>query len=310
MWHWSKNCELYCLWRRIIIFSTSGCLVSRQWTDYTLTSTSQQTNSQRKSMAEDARLDSQLTYDISRQLKLPMATVSVDADRCYDRINHIIMSLLLLSLVGAAGLITALLHPIQSMKFYQRTAYGDSKTFMGGRDGGNPLQGLCQGNGVAPACWLMISFLLMHCYHRKGWGSSLISPISGSLITFLGEIYVDDTYLIIMQPHYTCAEDLWNDLQTSVMGWGNFLLATGGALNPTKCSWYLIDYVCVDGEWDYSPSIVWELHIPLPDGGTSPIPLLPVTHASKIVGVWSSPSGSDDKHIKENIIGRDGIENG
>ncbi len=99
--------------------------------------------SQRESTAEDARLDSWLTYDISRQLKILMATVSLDANKCYDRINHIIMSLLLLSLIGATGLVTALLHPIQSMRFYQRTAFGDSKTFMGGRVGGNPLQGLC-----------------------------------------------------------------------------------------------------------------------------------------------------------------------
>ncbi len=71
--------------------------------------------SQKESTAEDARLDSRFTYDISRQLRIPMAAVSVDADKCYDRINHIIMSLLLLSLIGAGGLITAFLHPIQSM---------------------------------------------------------------------------------------------------------------------------------------------------------------------------------------------------
>ena len=260
--------------------------------------------SQRESTAEDARMDSRFTYDISRQLHIPMATVSVDADKCYDRINHIIMSLLLLSLIGVTGLVTAFLHPIQSMKFYQRTAFGDSTTFMGGRNKDNPLQGLCQGNGAAPACWLMVSSLLMHCYHRKGWGSSLLSPISGTLISFLGEIYVDDTDLIIIQPSYKTAEDLWDDLQASVMGWGNLLLATGGALNPTKCSWYLTDYICVDGEWEYAPTVDWELHIPLPGGDTAPIPLLPTDHATKMLGVWSSPNGRDDKHINENIIGR------
>ncbi len=119
--------------------------------------------SQRENTAEDARLDSRPTYDISCQLKFPMATVSVDADKCYDRINHIIMSLLLLLLVGVTGLVTALLHLIQSTRFYQRTAFGDSKTFMGGRDGGNPLQGLCQGNGAVPACWLMIGKTGKNC---------------------------------------------------------------------------------------------------------------------------------------------------
>ena len=108
--------------------------------------------SQCESTAEDAQLDSRFTFDLSRQLRIPIATVSVDADKCYDRINHIIMSLLLLSILGVGGLITALLYPIQTMKFYQLTAYGDSLTFMGGRDRDNPLHGLCQGNGAVPAC--------------------------------------------------------------------------------------------------------------------------------------------------------------
>lgn len=46
--------------------------------------------SQRESTAEDARLDNRLTMDISRQQRIPMAVVSVHANKCYDRINHIL----------------------------------------------------------------------------------------------------------------------------------------------------------------------------------------------------------------------------
>jgi hypothetical protein len=70
--------------------------------------------------------------DISRQLKQPLATMAADVDKCYDRINHIIMLFFLLAMVGTIGPIVAMLHPIQAMKFYQRTARGDSTTFMGG----------------------------------------------------------------------------------------------------------------------------------------------------------------------------------
>ena len=91
--------------------------------------------SQKESTAEDAKLDNKLTMDLSRQLRHPLATMSADADKCYDRINHIIMSLLLLAIVGTIGPVVAMLHPIQTMKFYQRTARGDSKTFMGEGDG-------------------------------------------------------------------------------------------------------------------------------------------------------------------------------
>ena len=56
--------------------------------------------SQKQSTAEDARLDSRFTFDISRQLQIPMATILVNLDKYYDRVNHVIMSLLLLSIVG------------------------------------------------------------------------------------------------------------------------------------------------------------------------------------------------------------------
>ncbi len=108
--------------------------------------------SQKESMVEDARINNRLTMDISRQLHHPLAMMSADADKCYDHINHIIMPLLLLAIVGTIGNIVAMLHPSQTIKFFQRTAQGDSTTFMGGRDKDNPLQGLCQGNSTAPAC--------------------------------------------------------------------------------------------------------------------------------------------------------------
>ncbi len=123
--------------------------------------------SQKESTAEDAKMDNKLTMDILRQLRHPLATMSTDADKCYDHINPIIMSLLLLAIVGSMGPVVAMLHPIQSMKFYQRTSCGDSKTFMGGRGWDNSLHGLCQGNGAASACRLIISSILMHCYCTK-----------------------------------------------------------------------------------------------------------------------------------------------
>jgi hypothetical protein len=75
--------------------------------------------SQKESTAEDAKLDNKLTTDLSRQLRHPLATMSADADKYYDQINHIIMSLLLLAIIGTIGPVVAMLHPFQSMKFYQ-----------------------------------------------------------------------------------------------------------------------------------------------------------------------------------------------
>jgi hypothetical protein len=50
--------------------------------------------SQKGCTAEDAKFDKTLMADLSRQARHPMTVVSADAAYCYDRVNHIIMSLL------------------------------------------------------------------------------------------------------------------------------------------------------------------------------------------------------------------------
>jgi hypothetical protein len=202
--------------------------------------------------------------DLSCQLWHPLATMSADANKCYDCINHIIMSLLLLAIVGTIGPVVAMLHPIQSMKFYQRTALGDSKTFLGGRCRENPLQSLCQENGAAPACWLIICSILMHCYKSRGYGSCIISPISGAVIDFLGEIYVDDTNLIVTHPDLETQEAVLDGLNLLANVWSSRLNSTGGAINPDKSRWILAAYEWINGIWRYHQLSEVNMTIPLP----------------------------------------------
>ena len=56
--------------------------------------------SQKGSTAEDAKFDKTLTTDLSRQARQPMTIVSADADNCYNRVNHVIMSLIWLTLLN------------------------------------------------------------------------------------------------------------------------------------------------------------------------------------------------------------------
>jgi hypothetical protein len=164
--------------------------------------------SQQESTTEDSKFDNRLTMDMSRQFRQPLAAISADADKCYDPINHIVMSLLLQAIVGKTGTVDAMLTPIQSMKFFQCTGRGDSNTHMGGRLESNPLQGLCQGNDCAPACWLMLISTIMVCYKKAGYGSSIVSPMSGVSIEFMGKIYVDDSDLLVFPAMNLTAESL------------------------------------------------------------------------------------------------------
>jgi hypothetical protein len=202
--------------------------------------------SQKESTAEDAQMNNRLTMDISRQLRHPLVTMSADADKCYDCINHIIMLLFLLAIVGCTGNIVTMLQPIQTMKFFQQTAQGDSMTFMGGRVKDNPLQGLCQGNGAAPACWLKLSSLLMHCYQRQGLGLRIIYPMSGAIINFLGEIHVNNTNLIITRLKFDTALRSQEGLQAAAWAWASGLNANGCAINLEKSHWIYTGYTCTN----------------------------------------------------------------
>ena len=59
--------------------------------------------SKKRSTAEDAKFDNTLMADLSRQARKPMSNVSVDAAQCYDRVNHVIMSLVWCSLIKHIG---------------------------------------------------------------------------------------------------------------------------------------------------------------------------------------------------------------
>jgi hypothetical protein len=56
--------------------------------------------SQKGSTAKDAKFDKTLMADLSRQARQPMIVTLVDAAYCYDRVNHVIMSLVWLVLTN------------------------------------------------------------------------------------------------------------------------------------------------------------------------------------------------------------------
>ncbi len=86
--------------------------------------------SQKGSTSEDAKLDKTLMVDLSRQTRQPMAVISADSAYCYDRANHVIMSLVWLALTtGNIPALVLTLICLHTMKFFQKTGFGESKTF-------------------------------------------------------------------------------------------------------------------------------------------------------------------------------------
>ena len=93
-------------------------------------------------------------------------------------------------------------------------------------------------------------------------------------------------------------------VQLELTSWSCLHNATGGALKPEKYFWYILDYECIDGEWQYTDRVPQELAITNPDGTTSEIKQEKVASSKKILGVHDSPSGGNSAHlayIKEKI---------
>ena len=85
-------------------------------------------------------------------------------------------------------------------------------------------------------------------------------------------------------------------LQESVINWGSLLIATGGALKPGKCSYYLISFKGkADGTWVYENNAIrpdLAIGVPLADSSLAEIEHLPEESAIKTLGSMTCPTGS------------------
>jgi hypothetical protein len=158
--------------------------------------------SQKRCTVEDAKFDKTLMADLFRQARHPMIAVSVDAAYCYDRVNHLIMSLVWLALTGNIPAIVATLTCLQTMKFFQHTGFGDSKSYFGGFFHQPYMMGLGQRNRAAPPLWIQLSAVMVNVYKQLGLGTDIHDPMTDDIIHSMGAMYLDDLDL------YTWKEDI------------------------------------------------------------------------------------------------------
>jgi hypothetical protein len=121
-------------------------------------------------------------------------------------------------------------------------------------------------------------------------------PISDILIHSMGALFVDNTDMYTWQEHILDPGELWAQTQIEIKQWSCLLNATGGALKPEKCWWYLLDYTCVDGKWTYADMAPRELLITNPDGTKSMIKQEDVLVSKKTLGIYNAPAGGNEGH--------------
>jgi hypothetical protein len=208
------------------------------------------------------------------------------------------MPLVWLALSGNAPTIVTTLICLQTINFFLPTGFGDSKTFFGGQFHTPHMMGLEQGNYAAPPSWIQLSAVIVNVYKQLGLGTEIHDLITDDIIHTMGVMYVDNLDLYTWKDSITDPAKLMIEAQREVTWWSLILNATGGALKPEKCFWYLLDYTCNEGVWSYAVHTDFELSVTNPDGSRSSIKQEEISTSKKTLGIYNSPAGINQGHLE------------
>ncbi len=113
----------------------------------------------------------------------------------------------------------------------------------------------------------------------------------------MGTLFVDDTDLYTWRKEILDPGNLWCQTQLELEQWSCLLNATGGALKPEKCFWYMLDYEYKDREWTYVETVTTKLVINNLNGTKSLIQQEDFTVSKKTLGIHDSPAGGNASHL-------------
>jgi hypothetical protein len=135
------------------------------------------------------------------------------------------------------------------------TSSGVSNHTYGGRKRTNrcllPVQGSGQGNGAGPGSFFTESCALIG-YMKRGFSTFTTACISLIQIFCYCFLFVDDkNQQHVAESTSTTGEQMAELAQSSLTYWVGLLGATGGAINPSKSSWYLLGFEWTGSAWVY-----------------------------------------------------------
>jgi len=183
----------------------------------------------------------------------PAALYSNDAKNCYDRIMLLVAALCLCHLGCPQSAAMSMIVTIHKMEHHIWTTYGDSVTSSSHRSWKVPIAGIGQGNGAGPHIWAAVSSPMLNVMCEDGFYAHVITSILCLSKKFVRFAFVDNTNLCVHGPHIM-TQNVTIKMQHSVDHWEGLLKATGGALVPTKCFWYLINFKWLNNKWQYVTS--------------------------------------------------------
>ncbi len=166
----------------------------------------------------------------------------------------------------------------------------------------NPLFSTGQGSGASPAVWLSISTILLQALRSLiPRGMVFTSPTGFRTVSRHSDAFVDDTQNGLNDSGIKEPWSIWelvSNLQDMAQAWERLLFTSGGALELSKCSYYVMHWEWNNGLPHLTPKnkVAGIKKITLTSGtSTQQIKILQrdPSEAHKTLGVYVAPDGNE-----------------
>ena len=187
----------------------------------------------------------------------------------------------------------------QKAKNKVATAFGVSSNYYGGHKRVErnlfPIQGIGQGNGAGPIRFVSVSSPGIALMALKGFQAILTACMSLMVLIIVCFMFVDnDQIQITATTPKEPAETVLPCSQQALDYWVGYLGSIGGAINPEKSYWCMLDWHWSRDQWKprLSPDMTGNLTAVNPSGDRKPLTCLELSHASIQLGIHSAPDGN------------------
>ena len=243
----------------------------------------------------------QLTTDISRLLKVNLARFDNDASACYDRIIVMLGMLAARRCGMPTNVVSTHAEALRLMKYAVKTIHGISEQ----NYQGTPFEclfGTGQGSGASPSVWLTLVVILMNTIDKLTPECMYFQSPNGKIKhSRRSDAFVDDTSLGFSDYGKMTYNAMVAKLQEIAQRWENLLHYSGGSLNLKKCFWFVMYWQWHHGRPQCRAIKANDPTVSLTSGSNTkmtPIENRPIAEASKMLGVWLSPTGNFAKHLE------------
>ena len=217
-----------------------------------------------------------------------------DASQCYDRLipNQALLSCMSHGMSPSAA--KCIGSTLFNAKYYLRTPTSQSLSYWS-HSSSTPIYGTGQGSGISPGICCVVYSDLFDMHSTISPVSIYTSPDNSLQVSISNVGFVDDTTTTIMdhgRSHPSTPTALVTSLQSSLQSWANILHVSGGALEMTKTSAYLLYWLFRENGTPFlSDTSHRTISLYRPDTRTQhTIPLTSPTQSFKILGFHLTPN--------------------